>query len=201
MHLLTLDDLKEIAQWPQYKEEKLSWANFTYITHQEQKYWFNTNMGNHSFWLSLFVLSHYTTNKGLLREKAHALSKGIVDRTALQTSPNKRSLIGRISTLVPEKQDELIFGIAIHPHFLELGLGTLATQMYLFATFELTTVDSVWLETQETNFRAQHVYEKIGFKRLGYHYKTNTFGIQEKRVSYVFPRESKERLPKVFEII
>ncbi len=209
MRLLALKDLQEISKWPHYTAKEFLWANFNYQSPQDHRFWFRGNSTEKNFWFSVFIDSTLLQNLDQTRQYLKALSFGESVDLKTKEEPKKGLfrrktadplLVGRISTLVPDSLDELIFGIALHPDFLELGIGTIATQMYLFATFELTSVKSVWLETQSGNARAQHVYEKIGFQRLGYHYKANSMGRQEKRYSYVFRREWRDRLPSIFEI-
>lgn len=210
MRLLELEDLKTIAKWPHFTEDSLLWANFNYRNEQEHKFWFRGNSTERNFWFSVFIHPSLATNRSISKGYLRELSRGSIPSSDFLTdSPRtgffrKKStdsiLVGRISTLVPEASDELIFGIALHPDYLEFGIGTIATQMYLFAAFELTPISSVWLETQSINTRAQHVYEKIGFQRLGHHYKADPLGRQEKRYSYIFQREWKGSIPSIFEI-
>jgi len=60
------------------------------------------------------------------------------------------------------------FGISIqNPDNLSKGYGTDATQIMLWIAFNILGLHSVYLDTMENNDRAIHVYEKIGFKRVG----------------------------------
>ncbi len=209
MRLLALNDLQKIASWPHYTNPRFLWANFSYRNPQEQKFWFRGNSTEKNFWFSVFIDPILSEDRQYTRRYLKALSQGKTTvsikrerskKGFLRRNPKEPILVGRISTLVPDSFDELIFGIALHPDYLELGIGTIATQMYLFAVFVLTPVQSVWLETQHENIRAQHVYEKIGFQKLGYHYKADSMGRQEKRFSYIYRKEWADHLPPIFEI-
>ncbi len=206
MRLMELNDLKQVSEWPSYNEKKLLWANFNYRTEQERRYWYLSNSRENNFWFSLFAkreLLEKQDIKSVMKrwEMGNPPQMKRAPRSFLFKGRKEDLIVGRISTMVPENGDELIFGIALRPDMLEMGIGTVATQMYLFAVFALTETNSVWLETQAVNKRAQHVYEKIGFQKLGHHYKTDTMGRQEKRISYIFKREWQEKIPDVFIIV
>ncbi len=47
------------------------------------------------------------------------------------------------------------------------GLGTEATQLLLHFAFNLLNLHSIWLAVFEDNRRAQHIYGKVGFQRVG----------------------------------
>ena len=60
------------------------------------------------------------------------------------------------------------FGISIqNPANVSKGYGTDATRIMLWIAFNILGLHSVYLDTMEDNERAIHVYEKVGFKRVG----------------------------------
>ncbi|MBN2228577.1 MAG: GNAT family N-acetyltransferase [Candidatus Thorarchaeota archaeon] len=59
-------------------------------------------------------------------------------------------------------------GISIHnPEHLSRGYGTDAIRVILWVGFNILGLHSIYLDTMEENARAIHVYEKVGFKRIG----------------------------------
>ncbi len=68
--------------------------------------------------------------------------------------------------LLPHKRAEL--GISIYnPDKRGKGYGTDATLVTLWVGFNILGLNSIYLDTMEDNERSIHVYEKIGFKRVG----------------------------------
>ncbi|RDE16021.1 MAG: hypothetical protein C4K48_02695 [Candidatus Thorarchaeota archaeon] len=60
------------------------------------------------------------------------------------------------------------FGISIHnPDHLSHGYGTDAIRVILWVAFNILGLHSIYLDTMADNERAIHVYEKVGFKRVG----------------------------------
>ena len=60
------------------------------------------------------------------------------------------------------------YGIAIHnPDNFGRGYGTDATKVMLWVGFHILGLNSIFLETLDKNERAQHAYEKAGFRRIG----------------------------------
>ncbi len=217
LRLMNEKDLDEISAWPFFTDQYLSWANFSFFQPQEKRFWFKANNTESLFWFSFLVDGHILSNPEHLKSWIEEGCKGELSfqnphnsthieqfddelrkSFNLDANASRKLLVGRISITTTPNEDEVIFGIAIHPDFVNLHLGRLATQMMLFALFELSDIDSVWLETQEVNVRAQRLYERLGFKRLGYHYKRNNDRILEKRYAYAFTRQEKEFIPDLF---
>jgi RimJ/RimL family protein N-acetyltransferase len=60
------------------------------------------------------------------------------------------------------------FGISIlDPNCLSKGYGTDATRVILWVAFNILGLHSIYLDTYPHNERAIHVYEKVGFRRVG----------------------------------
>lgn len=69
-----------------------------------------------------------------------------------------------------------IMNIAVHPDHLRQGIGSDMMQRIL-ETARTNSIEECFLEVRETNFPAQGLYEKLGFKgigrRKGYYSETN----------------------------
>jgi RimJ/RimL family protein N-acetyltransferase len=60
------------------------------------------------------------------------------------------------------------FGISIqNPNNQSKGYGTDAARTILWVGFNILGLHSVYLDTMEDNDRAIHMYERVGFKRVG----------------------------------
>ncbi|MHA1949563.1 MAG: GNAT family N-acetyltransferase [Candidatus Thorarchaeota archaeon] len=67
---------------------------------------------------------------------------------------------------LPHNRGEI--GISIYnPERREQGFGTDAMMVMLLIGFNILGLNSIYLDTMEDNARSIHVYEKIGFKRVG----------------------------------
>jgi Acetyltransferases, including N-acetylases of ribosomal proteins len=73
----------------------------------------------------------------------------------------------------------------------EKGYGTKALNMLIRYLFNEIKVNKVILDTNLNNARAQHVYEKIGFRKLGVHIDswTNQLGVLQSFVDYEMMKE------------
>lgn len=80
-----------------------------------------------------------------------------------------REFLGTTSFFDISKQNQRAeFGIAIHnPENFGRGYGTDAVRLMLWVGFHILGLNSVFLVTLDTNVRAQHAYEKAGFRRVG----------------------------------
>ncbi|MGQ4911084.1 MAG: GNAT family N-acetyltransferase [Candidatus Thorarchaeota archaeon] len=66
----------------------------------------------------------------------------------------------------PHSRAEL--GVSIYdPAKRDRGFGSDATRVMVWVAFNILGLHSVYLDTMEDNERSIHVYEKIGFKRVG----------------------------------
>ena len=77
--------------------------------------------------------------------------------------------LGTIGVFDVSKQHQRAeFGIAIHnPDNLSKGYGTDATRVMLWVAFHVFGLNTVFLQTLDSNKRAQLAYEKAGFKYAG----------------------------------
>jgi RimJ/RimL family protein N-acetyltransferase len=69
---------------------------------------------------------------------------------------------------ISKQHQKAEFGIAIHnPDNLGKGYGTDTTKVMLWVAFHVLGLNTVFLQTLESNKRAQRAYEKAGFKQAG----------------------------------
>ena len=163
---ITKAHLDDLSKWPKFKTFDMQWANFFPSNIVQKNRWFRENTRGNRLW---FVGERTEDNW----------------RTA--------EVICRVSLITPIHGSDFIFGIVIHPELLERGLGTKFTEMILRAIFEMTDAEGVWLETHHTNKRAQHVYEKVGFERLGYSYHKGFTSDHDMFLNYHIPRSEMEK--------
>jgi RimJ/RimL family protein N-acetyltransferase len=85
------------------------------------------------------------------------------------TDKQTREFIGLVHLEhITKPHDRAEFGISIHnPGRLSHGYGTDATRAILWVGFNILDLHSIYLDTMADNERAIHVYEKVGFKRVG----------------------------------
>ncbi|CEI83080.1 acetyltransferase [Oceanobacillus oncorhynchi subsp. incaldanensis] len=77
-------------------------------------------------------------------------------------------LVGEaVINLYDESTHSMNFRILIGPQGRNRGLGTEATQLLIDYVFKNTTLHYLTLDVLEFNPRARHVYEKIGFVKVG----------------------------------
>ncbi|MBS4535342.1 GNAT family N-acetyltransferase [Clostridium sp. D2Q-14] len=74
---------------------------------------------------------------------------------------------------------------------LEKGLGTIVLRLFIRSLFEDYNFQKIILDTNLDNKRAQHVYEKIGFRRVKINYDSwkNQFGELQSSVNYELKKE------------
>lgn len=69
-----------------------------------------------------------------------------------------------------------IMNIAVHPALRRQGIG-LDIMKKVIESARINSVEECFLEVRETNFPAQGLYERLGFKRIGkrrgYYTETN----------------------------
>jgi RimJ/RimL family protein N-acetyltransferase len=72
----------------------------------------------------------------------------------------------------------------------EMGLGTKALKMLISCLFDEMDYEKIILDTNLTNTRAQHVYEKIGFRKISTNYDSwkNQVGEMQSSVDYELTR-------------
>ena len=91
---IQMEDLKDLVKWPKFKDEKLSWANFTATTHALQNRWYQNSVRPQVAWMTI------------------------------RRDDKERPLIGRCSVSQPDTGDDLIFGIVLRPDIVGKGVGT-----------------------------------------------------------------------------
>ena len=167
---LRRDHLGELSKWPKFREHDMQWANFFPTNKFQMERWFKENNTPRKLWFA----GEFSKNRW-----------------------RSSSLVSRVSLIIPIHGRDIIFGIVIRPDKLEKGMGTKFTSMILSGIFELTKSEGVWLETHHKNYRAQHVYEKVGFDKLGYSYHKGFTPDHDMFLNYRFSRQNKDRLGAV----
>jgi RimJ/RimL family protein N-acetyltransferase len=170
LKVLERSHLEEFTKWPLFKEQEYKWANFIPQNKMQKDRWYADNSTEVKLWYTIFKFGD---------EIKHS--------------------IGRVSLIIPQNGNDVIFGIVIHPYFLNQGYGSLATKIVLKAIFaKITNCRGVWLETYFSNERAMYVYKKIGFKYLGYVYhKGLTTMNQDLFYTFIFPKDDSRNLPDI----
>jgi len=90
------------------------------------------------------------------------------------------------------KDDVSEIGIKICDFFYqEKGYGTKAIKMLIIYLFDELKVKKIILDTNLNNTRAQHVYEKIGFKKVAVQNNSwkNQIGVLQSSVDYELKKE------------
>lgn len=162
-----MDDLKDLAKWPKFKDKKLSWANFSATTITLQERWYQNSVKPRVAWM------------------------------AIRSDNVERSLIGRCSVSQPDTGSDLIFGIVLRPDITGKGVGTKVIKAIIRYLFERTSYEGIWLESHIENQIARKVWEKIGFQFISYHYRRAVSGNMDKFAAYSFTREKMQTLPEV----
>lgn len=157
------DDLDIIAEWPLFSDSQFAWANFPATTDQLRDSWYKRHTGEFLVW---FVI---------INEK---LSQGV------------NNIIARSSITQPISGTDCLFGIVLRPDVVNQGIGTLCTRLQLLYIFEITSLQSIWLESKYDNKRARRVWEKVGFDFLGHHYRRGNFGRYDLFSGYRISRET-----------
>ncbi len=164
---IEMEDLIDLAKWPKFKDEKLSWANFSATTSALQTRWYQTSVKPKVAWM-----------------------------TIKQNNCDK-PLIGRCSVSQPEKGNDLIFGIVLRPDLTDKGVGTKVIKAIIRYLFEVSAYEGIWLESHIDNQRARRVWEKVGFDFVSYHYRRSNYGLMDKFAAYRFSRDNMQTLPEV----
>lgn len=136
---LIIEDVYRMRSWGRHETPLLGDYNFPDMTDKEIQKWFRYK-------------TYKWTNKyyGVINEENKLIGymgiKGI-----------KR--IKRESTL----------GIVFDPNYMNRGYGTETLVLFLKYYFKEMKMKSMYLEVAEFNRRAYRVYEKLGFKNVGYY--------------------------------
>jgi diamine N-acetyltransferase len=87
-------------------------------------------------------------------------------KTVIYTAGLNKQIIG-FSLLSVTAEGEAEFRIAIHPHWIDKGLGREITLATLEAGFQQLSLDQIYLIVRKSNPLAQKLYESIGFVTTG----------------------------------
>lgn len=161
-------DLSVLAKWPKFDNPAYVWANYPATSSNLQERWYKNQSKSYILWLVIH-----------------------------DTSPDEPDLVGRCSITQPLSGDELLYGIVVRPDVVDQGLGTRITKMVLKGIFERTQIPAIWLESRQDNHRAHRVWEKVGFDKLGNHYRREVFGRYDKYIGYRFLKKNATNLPDI----
>ena len=112
------------------------------------------------------------------------------NKKPVEQSLKKEKLIGEMSFYVYENAKYEI-GIKICEFdYQEKGLGRMVLSMLIEELFNMGA-QLIFLDTNLNNTRAQHVYEKLGFKRITIHYDSwrNQLGELQSSVDYELTKD------------
>ena len=132
-------DVDEMASWPRFVEPDLQWANLELTFPSERDTYFERGRTNAT--RRRFVIRDETGN--------------LIGTVGLR---NLNFRVGQ-GTL----------GIIIRADAVDQGYGTDAIRSVIRYAFESLGLRRVLLDVAENNVRAQHVYKKLGFVRIGEH--------------------------------
>ncbi len=132
-------DVDEMASWPRFSEPDLQWANLELSYPSDRDAYFERGCTN------------ATRRRFVIRDEAEKLI-GTVGLRNLNFRAGQGTL-----------------GIIIRADAVGKGYGTDAIRSTLRYAFECLGLRRVLLDVAETNDRAHHVYEKLGFLPIGEH--------------------------------
>ncbi len=132
-------DVDEMAAWPRFSEPDLQWANLDLTYPADRDAYFERGRTN------------ATRRRFVIRDETGALI-GTVGLRNLNFRDGHGTL-----------------GIIIRADSVGKGYGTDAIRSMLWYAFDWLHLQRVLLDVAETNHRAQHVYEKLGFVPIGEH--------------------------------
>lgn len=132
-------DVDEMATWPRFSEPDLQWANLDLALPADRDGYFERGRTN------------ATRRRFVIRNETGELI-GTVGLRNLNFRAGQGTL-----------------GIIIRADAVDRGYGTDAIRALLRYAFESLGLRRVLLDVAETNVRAQHVYEKLGFAVTGEH--------------------------------
>jgi len=82
-----------------------------------------------------------------------------------------RCIIGALSLREISRPVSARLGIRIGPNYVDQGYGTEALRAFIPHFFNTMGFRRMLLDVAATNMRAVHVYEKLGFRHCGEHYR------------------------------
>ena len=101
----------------------------------------------------------------MLRGSKHKRALYVIERRA------DGIVIGRLSLREITGHTSARLGIALGADFVNQGYGSEALRLFLPYYFHTLGFRRLYLDVAATNKRAIHVYEKLGFQRMGSHYR------------------------------
>jgi RimJ/RimL family protein N-acetyltransferase len=132
-------DVDAMAGWPPFREAELQWANLDLTFPSERDIYFDRGRTNES--RRRFV---------------------IIDED--------NQIIGTVGLRnVDLRARQATLGIIVRADAVGKGYGTDAVETVLGYAFDVLELDRVLLDVADTNYRARHVYDKIGFTPIGQH--------------------------------
>ena len=145
-----------------------------------------------NWWNDGKVMAHAGFPKGLGKD-----IEGVIEEINKQSENSKRLIIevdnvriGEMCYRINENIAEI--GIKIcEVSYQEKGYGTELLKMLFRYLFEEMSVDKIVLDTNLKNKRAQHVYEKIGFVKVGVRIESwiDQLGQSQSAVDYELKKE------------
>jgi RimJ/RimL family protein N-acetyltransferase/2'-5' RNA ligase len=148
------------------------------------------------------ILCHWWSNGKIMAHAGfpngiHTDADKLMDKIKNETDTSRRLIIGIDSNRVGEmmyriQDDTAEMGIKICDFsYQEKGYGTKALKMLIGYLFKEMNVQKIILDTNLNNTRAQHVYEKIGFKKIGVRIDSwkNQLGVLQSSVDYELRRK------------
>jgi RimJ/RimL family protein N-acetyltransferase len=132
-------DVDAMADWPSFREPDLQWANLDLTFSSERDAYFERGRTNETR-RRFVVLDEFGEIIGTVGLRNVDLAAG-----------------------------EAILGIIIRADCVGKGYGTDTVRTVLDYAFEVLALRRVLLDVAETNSRARHVYDKIGFTPIGQH--------------------------------
>jgi diamine N-acetyltransferase len=132
-------DVDEMARWPRFTDPDLQWANLDLVFPADRDAYFERGRTN------------ATRRRFVIRNETGELI-GTVGLRNLNFRDGHGTL-----------------GIIIRADAVDQGYGTDAIRSMLRYAFDSLRLRRVLLDVAETNYRAQHVYEKLGFVSIGEH--------------------------------
>ena len=151
-----------------------------------------------AWWNDGKVMEHAGFPNGL-GTTVDTIKKQIEDKQTGNSTNNQRHIIIYKSTPIGEMNyrqvdiDTCEIGIKICDFSMQnKGLGKIILSMFISALFSEFGYCKIVLDTDLTNHRAQHVYEKLGFKKIRINENSwrNQLGILQSSVDYELTKDS-----------
>lgn len=136
---LVRGDVDQMATWPRFQEVDLQWANLDLTFTSERDVYFERGRSN------------------TVRRRFAVLDED-------------RVMIGTVGLRNLDFQTgEGTLGIILRADAVSQGYGTDAVETVLRYAFDILDLRRVLLDVADSNRRARHVYEKLGFTLIGQH--------------------------------